>query len=296
MDPLDSNVAYLGADGGGVWKTTDAGQTWTPLTDNQPSLEIGALVLDPSNPDIVYAGTAFSDADFDNMGAGILKSSDGGNTWTQLPGPLPIGPGLEAVIRSLAVSPSDGNILLAVALSPSGTAVYRSGDGGNTWNQVLAPSTALGTQVMFDPSNGSTAYASLDTVYESTDGGNTWTAANGTGSNVLPSGTPLALAMAPSSPSTLYAGTCPSSDTFMYKTVDGGQNWTPLPSIATGCAWMVRVDPANPNVVVSGSAGVGRPFAPAASAEMLRSGRCRLRPPEPRSSLHLWGRDGTVRR
>ena len=114
VDPLDSNVVYLGADGGGVWKTTDAGQTWTPLTDNQPSLEIGALVLDPSNPDIVYAGTAFSDADFDNMGAGILKSSDGGNTWTQLPGPLPIGPGLEAVIRSLAVSPSDGNILLAV--------------------------------------------------------------------------------------------------------------------------------------------------------------------------------------
>jgi len=256
VDPGNSSVVYLGENGGGVWKTTDGGQTWTPLTDNQPSLEIMSLALDPTNPDIVYAGTGFSDAFFANMGAGILKSSDGGNTWTQLPGPLPTGSGLEAAIWSLAVSPSDGNILLAVGQSASGTAVYRSGDGGNTWNQVLAPSTALGTQVMFDPSNGSTAYACLDTVYESTDGGNTWTAASGTGSNVLPSGTSLALGMAPSSPTTLYAGNCPSSGTFMYKTVDGGQNWTPLPSIATGCAWMVRVDPANPNVVVSGSAGV----------------------------------------
>jgi len=93
VDPRNSNVVYLGTDGGGVWKTTDGGQTWTPLTDNQPSLEIGALALDPSNPDVVYAGTALVNDSFCNDGEGILKSTDGGATWTQLAGPLPYGPG-----------------------------------------------------------------------------------------------------------------------------------------------------------------------------------------------------------
>ena len=113
VDPQNANVVVFGREGGGVWKTTDGGQTWTPLTDNQPSLEIGALALDPTNPDIVYAGTAFSNAFYGNMGAGILKSSDGGSTWTVLPGPLPTGPGLEAYVQWLAVSPSNGNVVLA---------------------------------------------------------------------------------------------------------------------------------------------------------------------------------------
>jgi len=254
VDPRNPSVVYLGADGGGVWKTTDGGQTWTPLTGNQPSLQIGALALDPSNPDIVYAGTSVSNYLFGNLGAGILRSSDGGATWTQLPGPLPTGPGFQAVIWSLAVSPSDGNILLAVDSSATGAAVYRSSDGGNTWNQVIAPNTAFAGQVLFDPSNGNIAYATLGGVYKSTDGGNTWTVANGTGSNVLPAGNSYALGIAPSSPETLYAGTDQSSAANMFKTVDGGQNWTPLPF--PWWSWMVRVHPANPNVVVSGSYGL----------------------------------------
>ena len=184
---------------------------------------------------------------------GILKSTNGGASWVQLAGPVAYGPGPQGPILSLAVSPSDGNVLL----SGEESGVYRSADDGNTWNQVVAPTTtAGGIQVLFDPTNGNIAYAILDTVYKSTDGGNTWAPANGTGTNVLPTGTFICLGIAPSNPSTLYTGTCPSSGTFMYKTVDRGQNWTALPSIATGCAWMVRVDPANPNVVVSGSAGV----------------------------------------
>ena len=83
VDPRNSSVLYLGTDGGGVWKTTDGGQTWIPLTDDQPSLAIQVLALDPSNPDIVYAGTTVSNYFFANLGAGILKSSDRGPAWTQ---------------------------------------------------------------------------------------------------------------------------------------------------------------------------------------------------------------------
>jgi hypothetical protein len=256
VDPRNSSVVYLGTDGG-VWKTTDGGQAWIPLTDNVRSMAIRALVLDPSNPDVVYAGTAFSNEFFCSDGKGILKSTDGGATWTHLPGPLPYGPGLEAFISSLAVSPSDANVLLAVAQSASPTGLYRSADGGNTWNQVLAPSTSAGLQVLFDPADGSIAYASLDTVYKSTDGGNTWTTAAGSGGNVLPASHAYHLATDPLSPQTLYAGTGVSTATYpayLFKTVDGGQNWTPLPF--PWWSWIVWVDPANPNVVVSGSLGL----------------------------------------
>ena len=247
VDPRNSDVVYLGTDGG-VWRTTDGGQTWIPLTDDQPSLQIGALALDPTNPDIVYAGTTISNFFFGNLGAGILKSTDAGTTWTLLPGPLPTGPGLEASVWSLAVCPGDGNIVLAVDQSATAAAVYRSADGGNTWGQVVAPNMAWAGQVLFDPSNGNIAYATLGGVYKSTDGGSTWTSAAGTGANALPAGSYFALGIAPSSPSTLFVGAVNSTGVQMFKTVDGGQNWTAL---ATAPQWHegIRVDPVNADVV-----------------------------------------------
>ena len=262
VDPRNADVVYLGAAGGGVWKTTDGGQPWIPLTDNQPSLEIQSLALDPTNPDIVYAGTTVSNTLSGNLGAGILKSSDGGSTWTQLPGPLPTGSGLQAIAWSLAVSPSDDNVVLAVAASSGPGAVYRSADGGNTWTQVIAPNTVGAGQVLFDPGNGNIAYASLGGVYKSTDGGNTWASVNGTGSSVLPTGNFLALAIAASSPETLYAGGdfIPSGSTganIMFKTVDGGQSWTTLTLPPTWACWDVVVDPVDADIVFVGTAGLG---------------------------------------
>ena len=172
-----------------------------------------------------------------------------------MPGPLPTGPGLEAVVKSLAVSPSDGNLVLAIDASTAGAAVYRSADGGNTWKQVIPPNTAGVGQLLFDPSNGNIAYALLGGVYKSTDGGNTWASANGTGSNTLPTGSLNALAIAASSPETLYAGAAISSPYYiganMFKTVDGGQNWTTL----TASPWCfdVVVDPVNADIVFAGA-------------------------------------------
>ncbi len=253
VDPQNASVVYLGTLGGGVWKTSDGGQTWVPLTDGQSSLQIGVLALDPTNPDTIYAGTN-SLGFFGNMGAGILKSPDGGATWTQLPGPLPTGPGMEASVGGLAVSPSNGNVVLAVDASAGGAALYRSADGGNTWKEVIA-SSASPAQVLFDPSNGNIAYATtLGGVYKSTDGGNTWATANGTGANTLPAGTYYGLAIAPSSPQTLFVDTPNTASVQMYKSVDGAQNWTPLPGspLCEG----IQVDPANPNLVFAGAGGI----------------------------------------
>src|SRR5260221_5602681 len=92
-DPSDPNTLYIGAAGGGVWKTIDAGVTWTPLTDGMPSLFMGALAVAPSNSQVIYAGTGEANngpsktrANRFNIysGRGVLKSTDGGQTWTQL--------------------------------------------------------------------------------------------------------------------------------------------------------------------------------------------------------------------
>ena len=171
IDPNNSNTLYIGAAEGGVWKSTDGGQTWTPLTDAQPSLADGAIALDPSNSDIVYVGTGEENFAIDSYyGAGILKSTDAGATWKNL-----VGPFLHAFIGSIAVSPANSQVLLL----SSDTGIWRSSDAAASWTQVL---DGTGTAVLFDPSNGDVAYAALGNpfgnfnngVYRSTDGGRTW--------------------------------------------------------------------------------------------------------------------------
>ena len=268
IDPRDNNVVYIGAAEGGVWKTTDGGQTWTPLTDNQPSLANGAIAIDPNHPDTVYVGTGEEDFAYDSYyGAGILKSTDAGATWTDI-----VGPFLRDSIGAIAVDPSDSKVLLCT----SRKGVWRSADAGQTWTPTL--SATAGISVVFDPTNGSSAYATLgypytggdpnNGVYHSTDGGLTWKRANGSGTTALPTANVgrIEIAMAPSSPSTLYAQIEDAGDsTFgrllgIYKTIDGGATWNQLP-VANLSLWgnqlwysnTIRVSPSDPNVVWAGA-------------------------------------------
>ena len=297
VDPTDSNTVYLGAASGGVWKTTDAGAHWTPLTDTQASLATGSIAIDPSSCSpapckTIYVGTgeaAFIDIDpslggSNYYGAGILKSTDGGTTWTQIPaqfaGPLNnlIG---GARIPSLAVHPANSSILLAGAdLTSSGgstSGVYRSADGGSTWTEILTASGAVATEVFFDPSStsGNTAYATLGAgggslqngIYKSIDGGQSFTKLTGTGLNLLPTTNvgriELAMGAGSGGHLTLYASIADSSSGSqnylgMFKTVDGGLNWTPLMTAPDVCSPQcfysheIRVSPADPNVVFAG--------------------------------------------
>jgi photosystem II stability/assembly factor-like uncharacterized protein len=279
-DPTTAGTVYLGAAEGGVWKTTDGGRHWTPLTDAQPSLATGSIALDPTNPSIVYVGTGEENFAYDSYyGAGILKSTDGGSSWTQFCGPFcgPFGADSQAggaFIGSLAVDPANDQVLLAGVSLPGDAGIYRSADGGQTWTLVLGGNP--GTGVVFDPS-GDTAYAALSNIFSggktgvfvSTDGGQTWGAASGGGGNALPAEQAgrITLAIAPSSPQTLFASIQnPSSGKFgallgMFKTTDGGAAWSQLKSTPDYChpqCWYdnpVAVDPADANVVFAGGTG-----------------------------------------
>jgi photosystem II stability/assembly factor-like uncharacterized protein len=278
INPGNVHTVYLGGAQGGVWKTTNGGTTWTPLTDRQASTAIGSIALDPSNSSTIYVGTGEENFSGDSyFGAGILKSTNGGTTWTHFCGPFcgPVGQdgfyGGGARIGGLAVHPTNGQILLAAVALLSQDGVYRSADGGNSWTRVLTGNPA--NSVLFDPSNGNVAYASLgnsssggtEGVFKSTNGGQTWTAANGTGGsrlNLTNAGR-IVLAMAPSSSTTLYAGIANSNTGGLvgfFKTTDGGTHWTHLTSTPDYCTpqcgydHVIAVQPTNPNVVFAGGA------------------------------------------
>jgi photosystem II stability/assembly factor-like uncharacterized protein len=158
--PGRPNVFYIGVNNGGVWRTNDYGRVWTPIFDDQPTGSIGALAVAPSNPDIIYVGSGEGLQRPDlSTGDGIYKSTDGGRTWTHLG--LRDGQQIGAII----VDPHDPNRLLVAVLGhPYGAneerGVYRSTDGGQTWEKVLYKDENTGAIALaFDPHDAKTIYA-----------------------------------------------------------------------------------------------------------------------------------------
>ncbi len=277
-------ILYIAQVDGGIWKSDDAGRTWNPIFDGQPTQSIGALAVAPSDPNTIYAGSGEGLHRPDlSVGNGIYKSTDAGRTWTHM--------GLDDAqqIPAIAVDSHDPNRLFVAVLGhPFGPSeqrgVFRSTDGGATWKRVLFKDENTGAyDVALDPSNPHIGYATLwesrlgptednnefngtgGGIFKSTDGGDTWRQLkNGLPDNAVQ----MDLAIAPSQPSRIYAivaqnqphGYESGAGLGMYRSDDGGENWTkitddprPVMLIGGGDLPVPRVDPHNPDVVYSAS-------------------------------------------
>ena len=242
--PGEPETFYFGAVGGGVWKTTDMGRVWKPIFDAAPIASVGALAVAPSNPNVLYVGTGEADMRSDiSFGDGVYKSTDAGKTWRN------VGLGETRHIGRILIDAHNPNIVLVAALGrPYGPnperGVYRTTDGGQTWQKVLYKDENTGAiDLAFDPNNSQTIFATLwrtrrppwstyaplggpgSGLYKSTDEGSTWTEITGHG---LPSGELGRMGVAVSAGThgqRVYAVVDAAHNGGLYRSDDGGANW-----------------------------------------------------------------------
>ena len=280
IDPANPSVIYLALSGGGVWKTTNGGTSWSPKTDALGSLSCGSLAMDPNNSSILYLGLGDP---FDGTGIGLVKSTDGGNTWG-----APVFLGAATEIPKVMVASTNSSIVLAA----TNAGLFRSTDGGANWSNVPLATGQAGAPYVWDIAwgGGSSFAITLEAnpavttgttdgqIWRTTDNGATWT--RGTGVTKASGVGRISIASAPSARTTMYAmaaipnatSTADLSD--MFKSLDGGASWTALAignkrysnrnaessnvnRILNGQGWynhLTIVHPTDPNTVFFGGA------------------------------------------
>ena len=242
VDPTDHSRWFVAAASGGVWRTMNAGATWTPVFDGEGSYSIGCVAIDPSNPGIVWVGTGENNSQRSvSFGDGVYRSLDGGDTWENM--------GLENSehIGMIAVDPRDGDVVYVAAQGPLWNAggdrgLYKTTDGGKTWAKVLEISENTGVnEVHFDPRDPDRLYATSyqrrrrtwtlidggpeSAIYLSTDAGETWRKVE----NGLPSVDlgRIGLAVSPADPDVVYAIVEAAGDEGgFFRSTDRGESWT----------------------------------------------------------------------
>ena len=249
--PTDPNTIYIAAAGGGVWKTTDGGNTWVPLTDGLPVLTSGALAFDPTDPNVIYYGTGEQNyCGWSCLpGDGLYRSTDGGATWVKIGTRDEVGD----YIDQIYVRPDNPDVIFVA----SNDGLARSTDGGSTWSWVFTTNDVNSIVARSDDPDHMFIGVYGSGVYESTDGGSTWTAVSALPTSGIGR---VELAISPSNPDILYAS---FTDTYgglegLYKTTDGGATWTQLTSTPDYLRSQgdydhtIIVHPTNPDTVFAG--------------------------------------------
>jgi photosystem II stability/assembly factor-like uncharacterized protein len=250
VHPRDKKTWYIGVAAGGVWKTTNAGTTWTPVFDNQSTYSIGAITIDARNPNTVWVGTGENNAQRAvAYGDGVYRSTDGGRSWQNM------GLRESEHIGKIIVDPRNSDILYVAAqgpLSRSGgdRGLFKSTDGGHTWAKVLDPGKWAGvSDVVQDPRNpdvlvatswqrirrtyGYIAGGPESGVWRSTDGGTTWHRSQAGLPNDAELGR-VGLAMSPVNPDVIYAILEASNDRGgTFRSRDGGVSWEKMSNYNT---------------------------------------------------------------
>ena len=270
--PTQPNVFYIGVNNGGIWKTDDYGRTWSPIFDQAPTGSIGDVAVSPSHPNILYAGTGEGLHRPDlSVGDGIYRSSNGGQTWT------PIGLRDIQQVGRIIVHPTQPDEVFVAGLGhPYGPnaerGVFRTRDGGKTWEKVLYINENTGSiQVEYDPNNPQVLFTSLwehregpwengnfsgpnSGLFKSTDGGTTWRriitglpgAEQGLGR--------IGICFAPSNSKRMYATVDARTNGGIYRSEDGGESWslvsTDRRTWGRGSDFAeIKAHPQNPDVV-----------------------------------------------
>jgi photosystem II stability/assembly factor-like uncharacterized protein len=269
----EPSTFYIGAVGGGVFKTTDAGETWHSLWDAQPTGSIGAIAVAPSDPNVIYVGSGEGLARPDlSTGDGVYKSTDAGKSWTHL------GLRDSQQIGQVAIDPTNPNIVFIAAEGhPYGPnderGLYKSTDGGATFKRVLFVNNRTGaSEVQIDPQHPNIVFAGMwqrqegpwengswegpdGGLFRSTDGGDTWTKLTGGG---LPDGiTQVNLTISPTNSKRIYLEAATGRRVGLYRSDDGGSTWVHAPDndtrpeerIGGGDLPVPVVDPKDPDTL-----------------------------------------------
>lgn len=257
IHPAHPRTWYIAAASGGVWKTTNAGTTWSPIFDTQGSYSIGALAIDPANPHTVWVGTG--EGNFQrsvSYGDGVYKSLDGGKTWEN------VGLKTSEHIGRILIDPRNSDVVYVAAhgplWSPGGErGLYKTSDGGKTWTRILGGGDWTGVaDVQFDPRNPDILIAATherqrrvwgqvgggpgSAIHRSTDGGKTW--------KKITSGLPteelgrIGLAVSPKDPDVVYAVMeAASGKGGVFRSTDIGASWTRMSDVSTSGLYYERI-------------------------------------------------------
>ena len=250
IDPTNENVWYAAVSSGGLWKTINAGTTWKPLTDKESFYATGCVTIDPLNSGVIWLGTGENNGGRHiGVGHGVFKSTDGGDTWKNM------GLKKSEHISKIIVHPDNSDVVWLASQGPLWSSggdrgLYKTTDGGKTWNQTLKIDAWTGvTDLVIDPRDPNILYAASwqrhrnvaaymgggpgTALYKSTDGGETW--------NKLETGLPkgdmgkIGLAISPMEPDVLYAAIeLERRKGAVYRSTDQGGSWTKMSDTVSG--------------------------------------------------------------